>query len=86
MSLLLDDLISLAAAAELAGVHIVTVWRWCVAGKIPSERLAGHIVVPRGALVAFVEGRAARMSERNTLAAARRWEAHRRTPATISPT
>jgi excisionase family DNA binding protein len=41
MSTLPDDLITPKEVARLLKVHVSTVYRWCLSGRLPSYRRAG---------------------------------------------
>ena len=46
-----EELLSVSAAAELLGVHVVTVRRWTDDGKLPEVRTpGGHRRIPRAAI------------------------------------
>ena len=46
-----EDLLSVSAAADLLGVHVVTVRRWTDDGKLPEVRTpGGHRRIPRSAV------------------------------------
>jgi excisionase family DNA binding protein len=46
-----DDLLSVSAAADLLGVHAVTIRRWTDEGKLPEVRTpGGHRRIPREAI------------------------------------
>lgn len=46
-----EDLLSVSAAADLLGVHVVTIRRWTDDGKLPEVRTpGGHRRIPRAAI------------------------------------
>ena len=52
------DFISAKQAAQIAGVHIATVYRWCESGQLKNTNIDGlAILIKRSDLMAYLESR-----------------------------
>ena len=53
----LGEYLTVPGAAAIAGVSLMTMWRWVRDGRVPSQRLGVYSVVERTHVLSFVAAR-----------------------------